>query len=264
MAQDMTKQEEIESEFENGNKMIRLSREDLQGRAVTIDFPVESLDYIYPSADLISFSQQNERTILFKYLEDMIHLLPEVKTEGVMDNDMVSVLETLLLSLDYLTQEDLLEAPFSDDRQETLTALYAQVFEPLKNSTFLSDAGRPKQNRGVLYVEDGKVYVDDQREKSPGIIYMAVLYKKPEHLMERMRQLGYWISQVRLVPNADKVSFEEMRKGKTNVGIHERTLFFLNSTLRTLAWFLNSTSWRSNELHGFDRVEIASKLGIYR
>lgn len=264
MAQDMQKKEEIESTFEHGNMMIRLNRKDLQGRTVSIDFPAEYLDYIYPSADLISISQQNERTILFKYLDDMIRLLPELKAEGIMDRDMFSVLETLLMSIDYLTQEEFLESPFSDERHEKLYSLYSQVFEKVKKSEFITDSSRPKQNRGMLYVQDDKVFVDDQRVDSTGLIYMAVLYKKPEHLMERMKQLGYWISQVRLVPNTDRVSFEEMKKGKTNVGIHERTLFFLNTTLRTLAWFLNSTSWRSNELHGFDRIEIASKLGIYR
>ncbi|WP_442637783.1 hypothetical protein [Rossellomorea marisflavi] len=264
MAQALTVKEIIAEEMKFGHQLLRLNHTPSKGVAVELDVELDYLPELHESAELMSATQQNGRDIIFKYLEDMIQLLPEVKAEGVMEKGVFGVLETLLLSLDYLTHERLLNAPYTAQIAEDLDAIYAQAFEQEKTAVFSTDANRPRNNRGKIYERDGALYVDDQREENRNFIYMAVIYKKPDNLMERMKQLGYWMGNVNLNPSTDKVSYEEMCEGKTNHEIHERTLFYLNTTLKTLSWFLNSTSWRSNELHGFDQMDIASKLGLYR
>lgn len=264
MAQELTVKEIIAEEMEFGHQLIRLQHTPSKGVAVELDVELDYLPELHETAELMSASQQNGRDIIYKYVEDMIQLLPEVKAEGIMEKGVVAVLETLLLSLDYLTHERLLNAPYTAQIAEDLDAIHAQAFEQEKTAVFSTDANRPRNNRGKIYERDGALYVDDQREGNRNFIYMAVIYKKPENLMERMKQIGYWLSSVNLNPSTDKVTYEEMCEGKTNHEIHERTLFYLNTTLRTLSWFFNSTSWRSNELHGFDQMDIASKLGMYR
>jgi len=264
MAQTLSVKEIIAEEMKFGHKLIRLQHAPSKGVAVELDVEPDYLPELHETAELMSPTQQNERDIIYKYVEDMIQLLPEVKAEGIMEKGVVAVLETLLLSLDYLTHERLLNAPFTAQIAEDLDTIHAQVFEQVKTAVFSHYANRPQNNRGEIYEQEGAVYVDDQRKENRNFIYMAVIYKKPENLMERMKQIGYWLSSVKLNPSTDKVTYEEMCEGKTNHEIHERTLFYLNTTLRTLAWFLNSKSWRSNELHGFDQMDIASKLGIYR
>lgn len=264
MAQTLSVKEIIEKEMTFGHKLISLQHTPSKGVAVELDVEPDYLPELHETAELMSATQQNGRDILYKYVEDMIQLLPAMKAEGVMEKGLVAVLETLLLSLDYLTHERLLNAPFTSQIAEELEAIHAQAFEPEKTAVFSHDANRPHNNRGEIYERDGALYVDDQREGNRNFIYMAVIYKKPENLMERMKQLGYWLGSVKLNPSTDKVTYEEMCEGKTNHEIHERTLFYLNMTLSTLSWFLNSMSWRSNELQGFDEMDIASKLGIYR
>lgn len=264
MAQEVTVKEMIAEEMEFGNQLLRLQHSPSEGVAVELDVPLDYLPELHETADLLSATEQNSRDIIYKYLEDMIQLLPEVKAEGIMEIGVVAVLETLLLSLDYLTHERLINAPYTVQITEDLDAIHAQAFEQEKTAVFSTDANRPRNNRGKIYERDGALYVDDQREENRNFIYMAVIYKKPENLMERMKQLGYWLGNVKLSPGTSKISYEEMMEGKTDIGIHERTLFYMNTTLRTLSWFLNSTSWRSNELHGFDQMDIASKLGLYR
>lgn len=264
MAQEVTVKEMIAEEMEFGHQLLPLQHSPSDGVVVELDVPLDYLPELHESADLMSVSRQNSRDIIYKYLEDMIQLLPKVKEEAVMDKEVVAVLETLLLSLDYLSHERLIDAPFTSQIADDLEAIQAQVFELEKTAVFSSDANRPRNNRGKIYENEGVLYVDDQREENRNFIYMAVIYKKPENLMERMKQLGYWLGNVKLSPGTNNISYEEMMEGKTDVGIHERTLFYMNTTLRTLSWFLNSTSWRSNELLGFDKMDIASKLGLYR
>ncbi|WPS85328.1 hypothetical protein SMD22_01490 (plasmid) [Brevibacillus halotolerans] len=100
----------------------------------------------------------------------------------------------------------------------------------------------------------------DQREEKTRI-YMAVLYKRPKNMMEHVKHVGYWLSQVNLKPNI-KLSDEQIIEGKTEHDLHVDTIFYLNMVQRALSWFLNTTSWKNNQLFTFDEVDIRCKLRI--
>ncbi|WCK57383.1 hypothetical protein PP175_25285 (plasmid) [Aneurinibacillus sp. Ricciae_BoGa-3] len=70
-------------------------------------------------------------------IEEMIHLFDEIKTEKIMDSALLSVLETLLLGLDFLTHEKLINTPFQISHRDRIQEILKECFEKNKAPRFL-------------------------------------------------------------------------------------------------------------------------------
>lgn len=255
-------EEELNSLFDNGHFLMRLNHTESDGEKVLLDdIELEWLKELHPVVDLLSPATQNTRNLFYLYVEKMIQHFPLLKKEGKMDEKVVSVLETLLLSLDYLTNERFINAPFGEDEKEELRAILEEIFQLEKSHIFSSDSNRPVQNTSELYVEGDRIFAKDNRNER-NRLYMAVAYRKNENQIDRIRQIGYWIGEIKIPLDRNKVSYEEVLKGNTNVELHEELIYVINRIRLAIAWFLNSYSWKNNELIGFDEFDIASKTRI--
>lgn len=263
MTEQISTKKEFEKEFEKGTKLLSLQHYSSKGEDVKLDIEKEWLSRLHENVDLLSPVMNLERNLVYMYTEELIQLFHILNEEGKLPFELLAVLETLLQGMDYLTHERFLNAPFEEKDREDIKGIISQVFEEKKINRFSESSNRPKLNKSPIFEDEEKVFAKDKRLER-NRIYMAVLYKKTDSLAEHMQLVGYWIGHVNLKPNRVRVSYEEMLEGKTDVELHEDTLFYLNMVKRTLAWFLNSLSWRSGELHGFDKIDIASKLGLYR
>ena len=178
-----------------------------------------------------------------------------------MDIKLIAVVETLLLALDYLTHERFFHQKFSKEDREGIEAILMEFLQGEKTHRFSVDANRPSLNKSLIQQKDGKVFALDHRtEKS--YIYMGVVYEKTNSQTDKMKQIGQWLGNIHLKPNAENISYEEYLSGMTSHEIHEDTLFHLNMVSRTLSWIFNSDSWRSGILRLYDEMDIQSKLGI--
>lgn len=263
MTEQQTAGKEFEKEFDKGHKLLSLHHYARDGEDVKLDIPKEWLPRVHEQVDLLTPTINLERDLVYLYTEDLIQQFPALKEEGKLSVEMVAILETLLHAMDFLTHERFLNAPFEETDREEIKGIIGQVFDKQKTSHFTTSANRPFLNKSPIFVDEEKVFAKDKRVER-NRIYMAVLYKKTNSVTEHFQLVGHWIGHVDLKPNRARVSYDEMLAGMTDLEIHEQTLFYLNMVKRTLAWFFNSTSWRSGELHGFDKMDIASKLGVYR
>jgi hypothetical protein len=254
--------EYVEDTFKEGHTLLRINHAARQEK-VKLDLEKELLPYSYKMVDLLSPHAYHERSLLYMYTEELISLLPRVKEEDIMNRSILTVLETLLLAMDYLTHERFTYAPFEDKHREKLYEILEDCFEKTKRHTFSEYANRPSLNKSAWYQNEDEVYCLDQREEKTRI-YMAVVYKKPKNMMEHFKHVGYWLSQINLKPNMNpsKVTYEEMLQGKTEHGLHVDTIYYLGMVQRTISWFLNTTSWRYNQLLPFDEIDIRCKLGL--
>lgn len=173
----------------------------------------------------------------------------------------MAVLETLLLGLDYVTHERFTHIFFEKNHREELFSILQDCFIKTKQHGFSEFANRPVLNKSSWIQNGEEIYCLDERTDKTRI-YMAAVYRKPKNTMEHLKNVAHIISKVDFKPSTRKVSFEEMLEGKTDHGIHQDTLYFFGMIQRTLSWLLNSTSWRNNQLFGFDELEICCKLGL--
>lgn len=253
----------FEQDFGKGYKMFRPTHNASRSREVRLDIPQDWLPFIHEEAELLSPTLHLDRDLTYLYTEELIKRFPRVKQEAKVSKELLAVLETLLHAMDYLTHERFLNAPFAETDKQDIDEIIGDVFDEKKKRQFSTDANRPLLNKSPLFSDEKGVFVKDIRDDRTRI-YVVVLYKKTDSLTEHFNHVGHWIGETNMKPNVARVSFAEMLEGKTDVELHERTLFYLNTIKRTLSWFFNSTSWRSGELYGFDRMDIISKLGIHR
>lgn len=254
-------QELINESFKNGSMLESINHLSRHGAEVSLDINQELLPFTYDTVHLLSPMMHHERSLLFMYIEEMIQFFPDIKLEGVTDKKLLNVVETLLLALDYLTHERFIKKPFEEQNREELYEILYQCFDENKKHSFSTDSKRPFLNKSKFTVREGKVLALDEREERTRI-YMAVYYQKPDSLMEHFKHLGKWLGEVHLKPNGARVSYEEYCAGMTDHELHAELLFYLSTVKKTLAWFLNSCSWRHNDLKLFDELDLSSKLGI--
>lgn len=261
----MTREEElkqfIEEELKEGYKYIRVNHSPSKGEEVEIDIEEELFEHIHPMVDLLSPYEHHERSIFYLYTEALIQFLPILKEEKYIHRSLLSVVETMLLALDYMTHERFTNIPFTDEHRNEIEDILSECFEETKTHHFSVYANRPVRNESNLLKKDKTFYCLDKREEKSRI-FMAVVYKKTKTKKEHMGNLAKMIAKVNLKPNRSNVSYQEMLEGKTDHGIHEDLIYYINRVKLALSWLINSTSWRSNELYGFDEWEIKCKLGI--
>ncbi|MFJ8528388.1 hypothetical protein [Bacillus sp. NPDC094106] len=248
-------------EFKNGNKLLSLHHYAKDGDEVKLEIKKEWLPYLHDEVDLLSPESFHERHLVYMYVQELIEMLPKLKEEGAMEKQLLIVIETLLLALDYLTHERFAYAPFTNEHREEINSIIKECFEQEKTATFSNDANRPSLLKSKIIEGKEKVYCLDEREEKRRL-YMAVVYTKPKDLQDRFKQIAFWLGNVNLKPNSDRVTYQESIEGKTNHDLHVDLLFYLNMVKQTLSWFIHSYSWRNNELAGFDEIDIISKLGL--
>lgn len=251
----------INDEFKRGHKLLSLHHYPKNGEVVELEIEREWLPYLHHQVHLLSPVLFHERQLVFLYIQELIELLPSLKKEGFIENRLLCVLETLLLAMDYLSQEKLTDAPYTAEHRHALNLMLKDCFEEFKTTGFSEDANRPILNKSELSAGLANVYALDKREER-NRIYMAVIYKKPDSVMEHFKQVGHVIGNVRLKPNTSNISYAEAMEGKTDHGLHENLIYDLGRIQQTFAWLLNSTSWKQNELFPFDEMEIRCKLGL--
>lgn len=254
---------EFEKEFEKGFKMLSQNHFGNDGVDVKLDIPTEWLPLLHPEVQLLSPTLHLERELVYLYTEELIQLFPAIQEEGKLSNELLAVFETLLHAMDYMTHERFLNAPFGEQDRDELEDILRQVFDEKKTSRFTESANRPLLNKSQIFSDEEKVFAKDERKERTRI-YMAILYKKSENMTEHFSRVGHWLGEVKLKPNTARLKYAEVVEGKTDIELHERTLLYLNIVKQTLSWLLNSASLRGGELYTFDRMDIASKLGIYR
>lgn len=251
----------LTDDFAKGHKLLSLHHYPKDGEVVKLDVQKEVLPYLHDEVDLLWSERFHERNLIYTYVQKLIDLLPSLKKEGLIDKRLLSIVETLLLSLDYLTHKKFTYAPFESKHREEINGIIKECFSEDKTTTFSDDAGRPSLLTSKIMQDEDKVYCLDKREEKVRL-YMAVLYTKPKHEQERFKQIAFWLGNVNLKPNSDRVSYQESIDGKTNHDLHVDLLFYLNMVKQTLSWFIHSYSWANNELAVFDEIDITSKLGL--
>ncbi|MCU5281594.1 hypothetical protein OCA22_24780 [Bacillus cereus] len=251
----------IAEEFKNGNKLLSLHHYAKDGNEVKLAIEQEWLPYLHEEVELLSPENFHERHLVYMYVQELIEMLPKLKEEGVIEKRLLTVVETLLLALDYLTHERFAYAPFKNEHREETNNIIQDCFSEAKSTTFLNDANRPDLLKSKIIKGKEKIYCLDEREEKRRL-YMAVVYTKPKDLQDRFKQVAYWLGHVNLKPNSDRVSYQESIEGKTNHDLHVDLLFYLNMVKQTLSWFIHSYSWENNELAVFDEIDITSKLGL--
>jgi hypothetical protein len=253
--------EYVNDKFKNGNFFIRLQHSPKDGEEVPLDMEKDLLPYTDSKVHLLSPYAYHERTMLYMVIEELIQLFGEIKKEQSMEPSLLSVLETLLMGLDFLTHIKLINTPFQENHKNRIHDILSECFEKQKQHSFSLNAERGHLNASEIVKKDGKIYALDKREDKTRI-YMAVVYRKANNNMERFKQVGYLLRQVDLKPNSSHVEYEEMLAGKTDHELYSDLLFYLNMVIRTLCWLMNSASWRSNQLYPFDEMDIRCKLGL--
>ncbi|AFV21727.1 MULTISPECIES: hypothetical protein [Bacillus] len=251
----------IAEEFKNGTKLLSLHHYAKDGDEVKLAIEKEWLPYLHDEVDLLSPESFHERHLIYMYTQELIEMLPKLKEEGAMEEQLLIVIETLLLALDYLTHERFAYAPFTSEHREEINGIIQECFSITKSNTFSSNANRPSLLKSKIIEGEESIYCLDEREEKKRL-YMAVVYKKPKDLQDRFKQIAFWLGNVNLKPNSDRVSYQDSIEGKTNHDLHVDLLFYLNMVKQTLSWFIHSYSWRNNELAGFDEIDIISKLGL--
>ena len=250
---------EMETELEKGYKLIRIQRATEMVKLSEID--ENWLPYLHEEAHLLSLHLQHERTLLYLLTEELFSIFSTLKEENIIEEKLLHILETILLGMDYLTHERLVHHPFEAEDKANLLSRLSELFLPEKTHAFSDCANRPLLNKSKLYLNDEGVYAKDEREKRTRI-YAVILYKKPINAMEHFRQVVFQLMSVQLKPNTSNVSHEDMLQGMTDCELHTDTLLYLNLVQRTLSWFVNSASWRHNELFTFDELDLRSKLSL--
>jgi len=254
-------QEEIAELMEKGSKMERLNHYPRDGEKVTLKIEKDFLPYLHETVDLLSPYKYHQRTLLFMYIEELIQLFDKVKEERILHADLLSTCETLLLALDYLSNERFINSSFTEEDRTEIYSILEDAFEPDKKHSFSNNASRPAiQKEKIMYKEDAS-YVMDQREDRIRL-YLAVYYKKTSTTCEHFRNVGKWLGEINIKPDSGEMSYEEYLAGMTNHGLHQEHLFYLNMVKRAFSWLFNSYSWRENKLMLFDELELYSKLGI--
>lgn len=256
-------QEGIDQEFGRGHKLLSLNHFSRNGNEVKLAIEKELLPFIAEEVHLLTPRTFHERDLVYLYVQELIDRLPGLKREGIIEAHLLSVLESLLLALDYLTHERFAYAPFTDEHRNEIKQIISTCFLDNKSACFSENANRPTLNKARILTSEDKVYCMDEREEDKRI-YLAVLYSKSATEMEHFKKIAHWIGNITLKPNQSNVSFEEYQEGKTEHDLHEALLFYLNVVKNTFSWFINCTSWRVNELMGFDVMDINSKLGLKR
>jgi hypothetical protein len=254
-------QEEIKELFKNGNRVLRLNHTPSKGQEVELDINKEWLPYLHSEVHLLSPYLQHERSLLYSYIEELIKRFPELIEDEMMDNELLNVVKTLLLGLDYISHERFINGEFKQEHREKLNAILEECFEEKKSFEFSTYANRPVLNTAKIIKGEDKVYCLDKREER-NRLYMGIVFTKPVNKQEMYKQIGHWLGEVHLKPNTDRVSYEEMLEGKTNHELHVDVLFYLNMIKQTFSWLLNSASWKMNQLMPFDEMDIRCKLGL--
>lgn len=250
---------DLQKLMDDGKLLVKLNH--LHSQKVKLNIADCLLDRIDDEIDLLYPMMHHVRGLAFMYIQELIDLLPEVKKEGVINTKLLSIVETLLFGLDYLTHNNFINAGFNEEHKEKIKEILKETFDEKKTYVYSTDAQRPKLLKSKIFKSEDEIYAEDNRE-STSRIYMAVLYKKYDSVMDRFKQVGRVLNDVNLKIERDSVNYEEMLEGKTNIELHEELILYINVIKGTLCWLLNSLSWRNNELHVFDEIDICSKLGI--
>lgn len=255
--------EEIAKQFSGGSKLLSLHHYPKDGTKVKLDIDQELLPYLYRQVDLLSPVALLDRHLVYMYTERLIGLFHELKQEGSTNPELLAIMETLLLALDYLSHERLFDIPFEQTHRDTVRNILLECFEEKKSYSFTTDHNRPILLQSSIFMEDDNVYTLDEREERVRL-YMAVFYLQPKNQREHFTHVGHWLGKVDMKPNASQIPYEDFIKGFTDHHLHQDTLYFFNMCKRALVWFTNTYSWRNNELAGFDRMDLHAKLGLYR
>lgn len=257
--------EEMKESMEKGIMHHRVNHKPSDGEFVKLEgIELDWQEHLETHVHLYSIEQHMGKVLMEQYLEEMIHLLPELKASGEVSVMMTAILETLLLSLDRLLHKSLQGVLFSDEVNDEINAIFAEFNQIEKSHAFTTDANRSRVNKAVIVKDGDTLYAHDEREERRPI-YMSVLFEKTNSQKEKMSQLAHvWTLISDLSQNGDRVEYEDYIRGMRECGLHERTIYFINLVKRVLNWFFNSTSWRSNELQPFDEMEIGIKLGAFR
>ena len=266
MKMEETKEFSIESyldeEFKTGSKLLSLHHYESDGVKVDLELDEKLIPYINPTINLLSPHERNTRNLLFMYVGEMIEKFREMKKEGMTDPKLLSVIETLLIGMRYLTSSHFIKMRFTQTHKEKILAILTEV---LNESKYYSlddyELSRPKLHKTNVVLEDGKLYCMDEREKRDRL-YMAVFYRKVDTKREEFTQVAFWLSKLFLRTGYNHVPFEEIEKQITEHELHEELLFYLNRVQITLCWLMNTYSFRENRLELFDEMEIVNKLGI--
>lgn len=248
-------------EFKMGHKLISLHHYLRDGEEVQLNIEKEWLPYLNQEVHLLSPDLFLERNLIYLYIQELIELLPLLKAEGIIQNNLLNTVETLLLALDYLTDEQFINTPFTAEHQSALKNILKDCFKKEKSTSFIGNCNRPRLNKSPIFVDETSIYALDKRVER-NRIYMAVLFKKPKDAMERFNQVGQLLQSVNLKPDRSRVSYEQMLEGKTDHDLHEDLVFNLSLIKRTFLWLLNSASWRQNDLYPFDKIDVSIKLGL--
>lgn len=250
----------VRDTFKDGHTLLRINQKAGEEK-VTLTLEKELLPFTYKTVHLLSPYPYHERSLLGMYVEELISILPVIQEEEIIHPSLLSVVETLLRALDYLTHERFIRTGFEGRHREHLYKILRECFESEKNEPFSTFANRPQVCKSEWMEKDGELFCLDPRQEKTRI-YLAVFYKKPQTMMEHFKDVGHWLSQISLKPNTSKVEYEEAMKGKTDHELHVDTLYYLGMVQRTFSWLLNCSSWRSNELFHYDKIELRCKLGI--
>jgi hypothetical protein len=222
-------------------------------------------DYLLPFIDekvhFLSPHRYLPRHALFMYVQELISMFSELKEEGQVDSSLLAVVETILLGMDYLTHESFIENPFKDENREDLYRILEECFQEKKRHSFSKDANRPLLYKAEWIHENGEIYCIDKREKKTNL-RIGIIFKKTKTKKEFFKNVAMVLNEIDFKPNLSRVSYQEAIEGMTEHRLHVDLVFHLNQLKTTLLWLLNSTSWRTNSLKEFDKIDIQHKLGL--
>jgi hypothetical protein len=245
--------------FKEGSLLIQLHHMQSDGELIELKIDAELIPLLSEDIYLLSPYRHHTRDLIWMYVEEVIFLFPTLQEE--INPEVSSVLNTLLIAMDYLTHERFMYMPFTNEHRNEIKAILDNCFDSGKTRSFSTESNRPKLNKATLKMEGNRITCLDVRKERTRI-HMAVLFEKSESKMKSFHQVAHWLQKMNLNPDTSQVSYDECIKGKTNHDLHVDHLFYLNRIQRTLCWFINSFSWRTNELYTFDRIDLMSKLGI--
>lgn len=244
--------------FEKGGITFKRQPEIKEGLYAIQELPQEPY---YDAAVIFTVEElMNQMAYTRIVIEEMIRTFPDVKAEGIIDSEILAILETQLLQADLLTHHDMVEEKNTEVIRISYRIIGKDVFEKAKNMNFSIPE---KSKRQSFHYGNWRIVNDTLYTETPtdlkGRPYLICRLPVCETQTDYFKLLFTFLIDAQLEMDDRDCSYEDIMNHMTSYRVHKDTIFFLKMTIRNMLWLRNSTSWYDNKLHGFDRMDIETK-----
>lgn len=242
--------------------------------AKVLDKPNESGQYVLewmetewlaefePTAYIFTFTKKMFTGIFPHVLAELLELVADMKENKVMDERILAIYETLLLSIEYIGNVGKTNKKLSTEEAETLNRLLEETFFVDKTAAPFEGNERYPVAKGTLTQRDNKITIEDMRELNDEKPYSCVLLKSGADARMKFLTMSHYLCASTPKSSTNGLSREEKTEGHTNQGYHDWTLSTVTRLINIYECVLTSLSMKDNKLYAFDEMDTASF--IYR